>query len=259
MIGIGLVVAVIIGGDACATARFTIPTGAPVPRPDVSALWSEAGRVCRELEAFGGELRVGGRVGGQRIPGLRLGTAFDKDGRIAVEARVSATAIFSLRGTAESATLVLQQDRQVVTGRAEAVLDALVGLPVGPDRLMRVLAGCITAAPALAGETIGGFVHVKTADGDVYLAERDGRWHARGGSFGDLDVGYQPGDGAWPRQVRLSSRPGRRPEIDLVVDLVSVSTEPRPASVFVAVVPAGAERVTIEWLRDNGPLKRSDR
>ena len=54
-------------------------------------------------------MRVGGRVADQRIPGLRLGTAFDRMGQIAVEARVGATAVFSLRGNAEAATLVLPQ------------------------------------------------------------------------------------------------------------------------------------------------------
>lgn len=243
----------------CATVSFELPAGTPTPRADAPAIWDEASRACRDLGALGGELRASGRADGQKIPGLRLGTAFTASGQIAVEARVSATAVFSLRGTAGSATLVLPQDRRVVTGATEELLDALVGLPIGPERLMRVLAGCVSAAPAESGEAIGGVIRVRTADAVIYVIEQNGRWRVRAGAFGGLEVAYQLADGPLPRQVRLSSRPGRMPAIDLILEPTAMSSEPRPDSVFAAIAPAGYDRVTPAWLRENSPFRRTTR
>lgn len=246
----------LVGGTGCAAVRFEPPVGAPSARPDASSLWSQATEGCRDLEAFGGEVRASGRVDGQRIPGLRLGTAFTARGQVAIEARVSATAVFSLRGSADAATLVLPQDQQAVVGRTDDLLDALVGLRVGPERLLLLLSGCVSTGPATAGEAIGGVVRIRTPDAVVYLTEHHGRWRVRAGAFDGLDVAYEVSDGHWPRRLRLSSRPGQVPAIDLGLELVAATTDARPASVFVASVPAGFDRVTVAWLRENGPLRR---
>jgi hypothetical protein len=248
------VVAVFALASSCAAPRFAVPAGPFVPFPDGAAVWAAATESCRALDALAAEFGVSGRVGGQRVAGLRVAMAIERDGRLAAEARVGATPVFSLRGSAERATLLLQQERRVAQGRADEILDALVGLPMGPDRLLLVLAGCVSSGPVVVSEAAGDLVRIRTADADIYLAKRGDAWVVRAGAFGRLLADYQRGEDGWPSRVGLNSASsaGLAVSLSLRVDARS-SARPSP-TVFAPVVPPDAETVTLDWLRRNGPL-----
>jgi hypothetical protein len=195
-------------------------------------------------------------VAGERVPGLRLLTAVERSGRIAVEGRVASTLFFSLRGATDDATLVLFDDRRAATGGAAALLDALVGVPMIPERLMAVLSGCVSTSPPVTAESVGRYVRIRTADSRLYLEERAGRWRIRAGVFDELAAEYDYREGPWPSRVGLRTEPGRTPVIQLTLILEVADTRPRDPSVFAPRVPDGFERVTAAWVRDNGPLRR---
>lgn len=242
----------------CATGRFVAPVEIPIPvsLTEAEAAWGEATRDCRAVEAYGGEVRASVAIDSRRFPTLRLGLAVERDGRIAIDARVSGSSFFTLRGRGEAATLVLSQERQVVTGRVDEILDALAGLPIGPERLLAVLTGCLSLAPATTGERVGPFVRVTGPDAVVYLTRASGPWRVRAGSFGSLSVDYATRDGAWPSQIVLRSVAGRTPDVDVSLSIASFDRAPRDPSVFAVVTPAGAERISLETLRERGPLSR---
>lgn len=255
-----LIVSLAVSGSSCAAPRFAIPTGAAVPMADGVATWHSASAVCRDVEAIGLDLRAGGRVAGQRVVGLRFAVALDRHGYVALEARAGAGAapVFSLRGTSEQATLVLVRERRVVRAPAAAILDALVGLPMSPARLLAVLAGCVSDAEADVVHQIGGTVRVRTADAEVYLVERGDRWVVRAGTFGDFVADYDRGDGPWPTRVSITTTSGRSPDVQLALQVDAVDTRRRDAAVFVPSTPSDMAEASLEWLRTNGPVARHD-
>ena len=175
---------------------------------------------------------------------------------MAIDARVSGSSFFTLRGRGEAATLVLSQERQVVTGRVDEILDALAGLPIGPERLLAVLTGCLSLAPATTGERVGPFVRVTGPDAVVYLTRASGPWRVRAGTFGSLSVDYATRDGAWPSQIVLRSVAGRTgPTRRLPFDRGF-----RPgATRSVGVCRRDARRrraLSLKTLRERGPLSR---
>ena len=248
--------AVWTAASGCASARFVPPTAAPVARADGRAVWAEATRACAGAQAFAGDVRASGRVAGQRVSGLRLAMALGRPGRAALEARVSSTLLFALRGTEADATLVLFQDRRVVNASAGDLMDALIGVPLGPERLMAVLTGCVSFAEPEDAQGVGEFVRVRTQDATVYVRAVSGGWRARAGAFDGLTVDYQYDGGDFPSRVRLTSDPGRSPAIDLALTLASFDTNPRDPAVFLPRVPVGFDRGSLDWVRENGPLQR---
>jgi hypothetical protein len=163
--------------------------------------------------------------------------------------------VFVLRGSADEATIVLPRDGRVATGSAEAILDALVGIPLSPARLLAVLTGCVSIQPAVdMAEQIGSMGRVRTEDAEVYLVRTAEGWRVRAGAFDGFTVDYRRFASGGPADIAIRSTAGRHPAVDLSLRVVVVETTPRAPSVFVPVVPSGAERITIDVLREEGPL-----
>jgi hypothetical protein len=249
----------LVASIGCAGKRFVVPTGAALPRPDGADLWGPLVARCQKIDAFGGQLKASGRVAGNRVPGLQLGVVLGSESRIALEARVSGTLFFGLRGSAGDATLLLYQEHRVVTGPVADLLDALVGIAVGPERLLAILAGCVSTAAATSADSVGNLVRVRTADGEVYLDQSDRGWRVRAGVFDHVVVDYDGGAGEWPTRVRIANEPNHSPDVQLALTVESADRNPRDASIFTARVPDDFERVTIQWVRENGPLSQSRR
>lgn len=223
--------------------------------PDGMRLWDEATAACRATTLLGMDLRVSGRLAGQRVLGVRFAVAVDGD-RVAIEARAAggAAPLFSLRGTDDTATLVLNRDRRYVTAPVKDLLDTLVGLPMDVGRLLAVLTGCVSRAAATEVHTVGGAVRVRTSDADVYLTRRTGTWQVRAGVFGDFVADYDRDNGLWPTGIRVTTVAGRSPEVLLSLRVEATDTRRRDVRVFAAAPPAGLSEESVQWLRNNGPF-----
>jgi outer membrane biogenesis lipoprotein LolB len=250
----GLVASLLAG---CATAGFVPPRGRAVAFPDGARAWLDATDRCRAVDAYGAELRVSGRLDGQRLPSLTLGLAIEREGRMALEARYGGATVFTLRGTADSATLVQTDGRRVTTGRVEQILDALVGVSIGPARLMAVLSGCVSVGGTATDAALtGGVLKVEFPDAVTYLTGGSGRWQIRAGFFDRWSVDYVRRDGSGPRRIVLRSEDGRTPVVELSLTVVSADTTPRDPSVFRVVVPADGDVLSLDGLRERGPIAR---
>jgi hypothetical protein len=230
---------------ACAGHRFAVPAGPGVPAPDGAAAWAEASRACRDARSYSASLRVSN---GTRMPALSLLAIVTAEGRI----RLEASSLFWLAGTATRAQLLLTDGNKLVAGRADEIVDAIVGIKLGPERLLALLTGCVSRSPALVGaERFGKLIAVTTGDGRVFVEPRDGRWQVVAGEVDGLLVDYRF-LGYWPAEWRATTE-HLTPEATLKVS-VDDSTVNDPSiaqhpEAFTLKIPVNAVPMTLDELR----------
>jgi hypothetical protein len=236
---------VLFSSIACAGHRFVVPAGPGLPAPEGAAAWAEASRACRDARSYSASLRVSTV---RRMPAITLLAIVTADGRI----RLEASSLFYLAGTATRAQLLLTDGTRLVVARADEIVDALIGVKLGPERLLALLTGCVSTKPALAGaERFGKVIAVTTGDGRVFLEQRDGRWQGVAGEVDGLVVDYRL-LGYWPAEWRATTA-HVTPEVTLKVS-VDDSTINDPAidqhpDAFTLKIPANASPMTIDELR----------
>lgn len=238
--------------SGCGAALFVRPSGPSAPAPDAPAAWADATRACRAVRSYRAAIQLSARFGGRRVPRAAMGLALDAAGDIGADARISDTLVFRLGGTADRATLWLQDGNRVVTAPAADILDALSGARLAPSRLLAVMAGCVARDTAvLRAARQGDFMEIGTSDGDVFLDRKTGAWRARAGFFDGLVADYRAFAGDWPSDVAIGSNDGRTPPVSLSmrVDAPEVNGVIAPAA-FAVTVPAGATTMSLQELRE---------
>jgi outer membrane biogenesis lipoprotein LolB len=246
---------------ACGGTRaFVRPAGPPSSVSEAAAIWEAATNTCRTVESYAGALGLTGRIGVQRIRGLASATldvAIDRENRLAMEARVAGQVGFRLGGSESAAVLWLRDGNRVVKAPAASLLGALVGAPFAPSRLREVLAGCpARVAPLVPAARYGRVVQFGSDDAArVFIEPADGRWHVRAWGFDRWTVTYEQDDDAVPRRITVSSDPGVTPAVllSLRVNHVERDVDVPPAA-FTVVIPEGAREMTVDELREAGPL-----
>jgi hypothetical protein len=256
LIARALAASAIVGlfGAACAARGFVPPTGAttPLAAPEAEAIWLAATRECAAVEAINVSVRPSGSVGGTGVRGLELFVGLDAAGHVGIEAEGRGQPVFTLKGTTEAATLWLPAERRVVRGRADDILNAIVGLELDAARLRAVLTGCGSAGAAIErADRIGGLVRMSGPDASiVYAEEVDGRWRVRAATADGLTVDYREWDGNWPRTIGLRTAAGRSPAVDLRLRIEDRVLAPDfPPGTFEVVVPADATPAAVGDLR----------
>jgi hypothetical protein len=238
-------------------ASFSIPTGAGVPAPEAALAWTQASEACRGADSLSAELRVTGKAAQQRLHSATLHGAVTSRDQIYFEMPVPFGAPgFVLAGTGARATLLLPRDKRVLTARADDIVEALVGLKLGPKQLLAVLAGCVDqSAQVSEAQRFGDLIAVTTPAGRVFLREGPGGWRVAAAATGTLIVDYQKLAGLWPSQVRITTAAGATPALDLSIGLSQVEINGQlDASIFSPNVPVDATPLTLQQLRDAGPL-----
>ncbi len=172
---------------------------------------------------------------------------------------------FIMVGEPQRARLLLVRDRRLVDADAPgALLDALVGIALGPDDLRAMLSGCLAASldPASARAYGDEWIRVDLAgDGLVYLRRAGAGWVVAAGTYRGLDVQYGDLTGAVPARVRIrtaqdSSAEGAAPHVDLTAEVTQVEINgDLPADRLLTInVPPGTTPMTLDELRRSGPL-----
>lgn len=250
------------GAAACANVTaFVPPAGPGEAAPDAASAWSEATRSCRAVTTYKGQLRVSGRIGGQGLPAtVDVATGVSAQG-LRLEGRAGGRSVFRLAGTAQSAKLYIDDGHRFATGTPEELTDALIGVKFGPDRWLALVTGCGLADGAMtSGSRYAGMLAVSTSTGRGFLQMVDGEWRMMHGFFDSLVVSYAKFAGQWPKQWQLASEAGRDPAIGLNVNVDNTTIgEPLPASVFTLDMPPDATQITLDELRQSGPLRRKGR
>ena len=169
---------------ACATrAMFVPPAGPGTPVTYAAAAWTEATANCRNARSYAAAARASGKFGAERLWPIGIDVAVTSDQSIYLAANAVGRSLFVLAGTANTATLWLRQEERVVTAAPAEIMDAIVGVPITPDRLLGVLTGCVARSFAITRAALhGSLLAVDTADARLYLEQSNGQWRTRAAS-----------------------------------------------------------------------------
>jgi hypothetical protein len=158
------------------------------------------------------------------------------------------------RGTA---TLLLPRDERVLRGaRAEEILGALTGVPFAPADLQAILTGCVMPSPKVSAAWERGDWTVLELEGGaaLYLRRASGGLELRAARRGNWQIEYAGWQGSFPATVRLVSTGG--PDVDMTARLSQVERNvDLDAKAFTVDVPPDALPITLEELREAGPLR----
>lgn len=245
----------------CAARVFTPPAGPGAPAPDAEARLAEATARCRGASSYVGRTSLSGRAGPDSIPSVGIGAGLTRDGGIYLDAQGPFnTQVFWLSGRGDDATLFLRDDNAYVVAPAPAIVEALVGVPLGPDRLLAMLTGCISrdlAVSEAAAYDGGELIRVTTGDATLYLRRSAGQWRVRAGEFDGLTIDLVEFGPAFPADLRIVSDAGAATPVNLRVR-VSPPIRVNDAvneELFTQQPPAGATPITLDDLRAAGPLR----
>ena len=245
-----------IGLAACGTPRVTLPGGTGAPAPDFASAYAEARAACDGLRTMQAELGLSGRAAGQRMRGRVLAGLVPGALRLEGVAPFGAP-VFILVADGTRGTLLLSRDRRVVLDAPpEEILNALVGIRLGPDDLRAMFSGCVRAAgEATTARAYGAdWLAVDlAAGGTVYLRRIDNAWRIVAGRYGGLEIDYPAFQGARPSQVVV-----RGPDLNLALTLSQVELNgDLPRDQLVALkIPDGVAPLSLDELRAAGPLGR---
>jgi hypothetical protein len=248
-------------GSACTShgiPRLTLPSGPGTPAPEYATAFGKALIRCYDVRTFSAELSLSGHIGNQKLRGhVLVGLA---PGALRLEAVAPGGApAFVMVADGNRGRLLLSHDRRVLDEAAPAeILDALVGIALGPDDLRALLSGCVRASaePVTARSYEKDWMAVDLAGGGtVYLRPGpDGTPRIVAGSYAGLTVQYADAISATPPQIHLTSpgQPGRA-DLDLILTVSQVETNidlPRDRLVALTI-PPGTSRIDLQELRES--------
>lgn len=244
--------------SGCAARRIAFPTDTGSPLPDAPAVQQQIFAACRGVRTVTTELALSGRAGSQRLRG-RVIAGFERPASMRLEGVAPfGPPAFILVTRGDAATLLLPRDNGVLRGaRAEDILGALTGVALAPADLQAVLTGCVEPSPEMADARLhqGGWASISLKGGAViFLQQRSGAWQVVGARRAGWEIEYAMWQANLPREVRLRSTG------EVTVDLTARTSQLETntdidATAFDVMVPAGAVPVTLEELRESGPLR----
>jgi hypothetical protein len=246
---------------ACGPAVFVPPAGPGEPAPDAAAAWTEATAACRDVRTYSASLRLSGRSADQRLPGVGAIVALTAQGNVFLQIVSGNRPLLTLAGTADKATYFLHDDHRVVTARAGEIVETIVGVPIDPEQLLAILAGCgVRQFDVQRAARFGKRVAVTTGDGQAFLEQRAAVWETVAALVGKLTVQYTRKNSKFPTSLRLDAVPPGGPPswINIsAIDQVDVNTDLAPAVFAAPAAAASATPMTIDELRAAGPFGRA--
>jgi len=254
-----------VASASCGPPHLTLPSGAGTPaEPSAASEALQQASRCRGVRTLTAEIAVSGSAGGRRVRG-RLTGGVERP----ASARLEAVApfgqpLFIFVATGDVATLLLPRDNRILEhGRPDEVLDAVSGVPADAAALADLVSGCVTPAPTSEARAFGDtWLRYASGAGDATYLRRDRpgapwrvvaaerrAWHVEFGAFLTL------ASGEIPSLIRLTSPAAAASPFDLKLSLsqVEVNVTLKPQT-FTVQTPKSAQPITIEELRQSGPL-----
>ena len=242
---------------SCAPRLANLPKGPGAAFPDYTSAYAQATEGCRDVRTMRGVLAISGRAAGNRFR-ASIDAGFESPAKVRLELPAPGKPLFIFVASGNQATLLLPRDGRVLRNAPPAAtLEALAGIALGPDDLRSIVAGCgFGAGQASAGRAFErGWASVDVGDSVNYLQQLDGRWRLVAASNDGIEVRYADFAAGMPMTVRVRM-PGPHPT-DLTVRLSQVDTnEPLDPEVFQVDIPSNAVPMTLDELRQAGPLGR---
>ena len=253
------VAVLVIVSTSCATRRIALPQDAGTPMTDVASVHAAVSAACRGIKTFTGELALSGRAGDQRLRG-RVIAGFERAGSMRLEGVAPfGPPAFVLAARPGEAVLLLPRDERVLRHPdARDVLGALSGVPLAPANLLAVLTGCVVPDPKPTAGRLHerGWASIDLGEmATVFLQQTSGAWLVRAARRAPWEIEYDQWQGGLPRLVRLRALDGQAPvDATLAVSQLETNVDV-PATAFTLEVPANMAELTLDELRQAGPLR----
>lgn len=254
-LGIGLW---LICAAGCAPKVLTLPSPGGTPLPNAAALHADISKACRGIRTLTAELGLSGRAADQRIGGRAVvGFASPDAMRLEGLAPIGQPA-FILVSRGGRATLLLPRDARVLTGaNAGEILGALTGVALGPADLQAILTGCVAPSAQVASGLEQNDWVILTLEGGatLYLQRvRGGALELRAARRDNWQIEYGEWQNGLPRTVRIVSTAA--PAVDVRAQLSQLEANvDLEESAFTVDVPPDAQPITLDELREAGPLR----
>lgn len=186
-----------------------------------------------------------------------------------LEAVAAGQVIFILAAPDENAVLYLPRENRVLRKeRPDAILAALTGVDLAPSDLHAILTGCVVpSGRAISGtrhrngwvsiEVSGPAESAKGESATIYAQPVDGGWQVKVARRAGWRIDYPAWAGRFPATVRLlSDRQNVPVEVTATISQLEMNVDLEPEA-FRVNVPPDAQPLTLEELRDSGPLRGS--
>ena len=243
---------------ACTPRRVPLPTDSGTPFPDVAAVHQQVSSSCRDVRTFTAALSLRGRVAGQRLSGRAI-AGFERPASMRLEGLAPlGQPAFILAAQAGTGVLLLPCDSRVVRGQpAEAILEALIGVNLAPGDLQAILTGCVVSNPMPTGGRLhaNGWASIDLQGGARLYLRRTSQWEVRAARRDGWQIEYTLGQSRFPESVRLTAE-SPTTDVDLTATLSEIEANvDLRAETFRVDVPSNAGPLTLEELREAGPLR----
>jgi outer membrane lipoprotein-sorting protein len=245
---------------ACAPKSLTLPSPGGTPVPNASELHAKLASTCVGVRTLTAELGLSGRAGDQRIRG-RAVVGFEAPGDMRLEglAPIGQPAFILVSRQSEATLLLPRDDRVLRDASAADILGALTGVALAPSDLQAILTGCVVPEPkVVSGTAQDDWIVVALDGGATAYLRRTGEqaFELRAARRGNWQIEYAEWQGGFPRTVRLTST--NAPSVDITARLSQIETNiDLEEAAFTVDVPKDAIAITLEELRDAGPLRGS--
>lgn len=219
---------------------------------------------CAGVRTLTAEIAMSGRAGRQKLRG-RVVAGFARPAAMRLEGVAPfGPPAFILVARGADATLLQPRDQRVLRGaKPEDILGALTGVSLGPADLQAILTGCVVPGPQAldARQHANGWASIELVGGaTLFLAPVRGSgsgsasWQIRAATRAGWQIEYPAWSGNFPQTVRLQSAQSAA-MVDLTATLSQIETnKDLEDAAFTVNVPPGAEPITLDELRDSGPL-----
>ncbi|HKE86276.1 MAG TPA: hypothetical protein VKB50_21100 [Vicinamibacterales bacterium] len=203
------------------------------------------------------ELALAGHAGTERLRG-RVHAGFERPDAMRLEGVAPfGPPAFILAARDRTATLFLPRDSRVLRGqRPDDILGALVGVALGPADVLAIVTGCVVPAPMAASGRLHerGWASIALVGGAQLYLRRTTAWQIRAARRDGWRLEYE-WKGQFPSSVRLTSDK-QSVNVDLTATMSQIQTNiDLDAAAFTVDVPAGARSLTLDELREAGPLR----
>ncbi len=162
---------------------------------------------------------------------------------------------FILAADSSKGTLLLPRDNRVLQNAApDAILNALIGVSLGPDDLRATITGCVVprGEPSAGREFGPDWMSVDLpAETTVYLRRQGGAWRVVAGRRPGIEIDYARFEGDRPSQISLRAA---NSNLALALSGVEINGSLSPAELAVVKITPGMQPITLDELRDAGPL-----
>lgn len=152
----------------------------------------------------------------------------------------------------------MPRESRVLRGQpADAILGALIGVNLAPGDLQSILTGCVVQNPTPTGGRLhaNGWATIDLQGGAALYLRRTSQWELQAARRDGWQLEYTTGQGRFPQSVRLVSN-AQTINVDLTATLSQLEANvDLPAAAFRVDVPPGASPLTLEELRESGPLR----